>query len=295
MADKFLNLSIRDGFSERNNIEVVSKDIQVEHLDKRSRICILNLWSEVYETNKLQYCRDKYILENVNRTIYINLYNEALMAGKRIPESLFLIHIKNSILEDSYNKVFDLLEYTLSIFDEIARKNNESYRYQNHTYYQLFNDLFQKEYIGYRFIDRIIVPITDPIEVQSIKEAFSDSYNKVREHISKANRLLSDRDNPDYENSIKESISALEALAQIITETDGAQASLGKMLAKLEEQKIITLAMKSAFSVLYGVASNSRGVRHSGNNGDEVSFEEAKYNLVISTAFVNYVMSKMKD
>ena len=295
MADKFLNLSIRDGFSERNNIEVVSKDIQVEHLDKRIRICILNLWSEVYETNKFKYCLDKYILENVNRTIYINLYNEALMAGKRIPESLFLMHIKNTILEDSYNKVFDLLEYTLSIFDEIARKNNEFYRYQNHTYYQIFNELLQKECIGYRFIDRIIVPITDPIEVQSIKEAFSDSYNKVREHISKANRLLSDRDNPDYENSIKESISALEALAQIITETDGAQASLGKMLAKLEEQEIITSAMKGAFSVLYGVASNSRGVRHSGNNGDIVSFEEAKYILVVSTAFINYVMSKMKD
>lgn len=295
MADKFLNLSIRDGFSERNNIEMISKDIQVENLETRSRICILNLWSEVYETNKFNYCRDKYILESVNRTIYINLYNQALIAGKRIPEELFLIHIKNTILEDSYNKVFDLLEYTLSIFDEIAREDDESYGYQNHTYYKLFNDLLQKECIGYRFIDGIIVPITDPIEVQSIKQAFSDSYNKVREHISKANRFLSDRDNPDYENSIKESISALEALAQIITKTNGAQATFGKMSEKLVEQGVITPGMKAAFSALYGVASNSRGVRHSGNNGDIVSFEEAKYILVVSTAFINYVMSKRKD
>ena len=132
MADKFLNLSIRDGFSERNNIEMISKDIQVEHLETRSRICILNLWSEVYETNKFSYCRDKNVLESVNRTIYINLYNQALIAGKRIPEELFLIHIKNTILEDSYNKVFDLLEYTLSIFDEIAREDDGSYGYQNH-------------------------------------------------------------------------------------------------------------------------------------------------------------------
>ena len=53
--------------------------------------------------------------------------------------------------------------------------------------------------------------------------------------------------------------------------------------------------MKGGFSALYGFASNSRGVRHSGNNGDIVSFEEAKYILVVSTAFINYVMSKRKD
>ena len=67
------------------------------------------------------------------------------------------------------------------------------------------------------------------------------------------------------------------------------------MSEKLVEQGVITPGMKAAFSALYGVASNSRGVRHSGNNGDIVSFEEAKYILVVSTAFINYVMSKRKD
>ena len=53
--------------------------------------------------------------------------------------------------------------------------------------------------------------------------------------------------------------------------------------------------MKSAFSILYGFASESKGVRHSSVNGETVSFEEAKYIMVISTAFINFVHSKMKD
>ena len=293
MEGRFLQLSLRNGFSDRNNIDSIPKEMQIDDLDERSRKSIYNLWSEIYVEcrNACNYERGNW--DEVINPIYTKLYNQTLGPLKSIKENALIAIIENTILNDKYNKIFDLLEYTTKLFEIVITYDTRILR--RDSYYKRYNNLFEAEYIGYRFIDEIIVPITDPIEVQSIKQAFSDSYNKVREHLSKANRFLSDRDNPDYENSIKESISALEALAQIITETDGAQASLGKMLAKLEEQKIITLAMKSAFSVLYGVASNSRGVRHSGNNGDEVSFEEAKYNLVISTAFVNYVMSKMKD
>jgi len=294
MGCRFLELAFRNGFSDRNNIDSIPKEMQIDNLDERSRKSIYNLWSEIYVE-----CRNACNYEGGNwdeaiNLIYTKLYNQTLGPLESVKENVLVEIIENTILKDKYNKIFDLLEYTTILFEAtIHCYGNNVLRRDN--YYTLYNNLFESEYIGYRFLDRCIVPITDPIEVQSIKQAFSDSYNKVREHISKANRFLSDRDKPDCENSIKESISALEALAQIITRTDGAQASLGKMLTKLEKEKIITSAMKGAFSALYGFASNSRGVRHSGNNGDIVSFEEAKYILVVSTAFINYVMSKRKD
>lgn len=293
MEGRFLQLSLRNGFSDRNNIDSIPKEMQIDDLDERSRKSIYNLWSEIYVEcrNACNYERGNW--DEVINPIYTKLYNQTLGPLKSIKENALIAIIENTILNDKYNKIFDLLEYTTKLFEIVITYDTRILR--RDSYYKRYNNLFEAEYIGYRFIDEIIVPITDPIEVQSIKQAFSDSYNKVREHLSKANRFLSDRDNPDYENSIKESISALEALAQIITKTNGAQATFGKMSEKLVEQGVITSGMKAAFSALYGIASNCRGVRHSGNNGDEVSFEEAKYNLVISTAFVNYVMSKMKD
>lgn len=293
MEGRFLHLSLRNGFSDRNNIDSIPKEMQIDDLDERSRKSIYNLWSEIYVEcrNACNYERGNW--DEVINPIYTKLYNQTLGPLKSIKENALIAIIENTILNDKYNKIFDLLEYTTKLFEIVITYDTRILR--RDSYYKRYNNLFEAEYIGYRFIDEIIVPITDPIEVQSIKQAFSDSYNKVREHLSKANRFLSDRDNPDYENSIKESISALKALAQIITKTNGAQATFGKMSEKLVEQGVITSGMKAAFSALYGIASNCRGVRHSGNNGDEVSFEEAKYNLVISTAFVNYVMSKMKD
>lgn len=294
MGCRFLELALRNGFSDRNNIDSIPKEMQIDDLDERSRKSIYNLWSEIYVEcrNACNYEGGKW--DEAINLIYTKLYNQTLGPLESVKENALVEIIENTILKDKYNKIFDLLEYTTILFEAtINYYGNNVSREDN--YYTRYNNLFESEYIGYRFLNRCITPITDPIEVQSIKQAFSDSYNKVREHLSKANRFLSDRDNPDYENSIKESISALEALAQIITKTNGAQATFGKMSEKLVEQGVITTSMKAAFSALYGVASNSKGVRHSGNNGDEVSFEEAKYNLVISTAFVNYVISKMKD
>jgi patatin-like phospholipase/acyl hydrolase len=66
----------------------------------------------------------------------------------------------------------------------------------------------------------------------------SNKYDPVYEHISKANRLLADREAPDYENSIKESISGVEALCEILTGIKGKEASLGKMIKQLEDNGI---------------------------------------------------------
>lgn len=294
MEDRFLQLSLRNGFSERNNIDPIPREMQIDDLDERSRKSIYNLWSEIYVEcqNVCNYEGGDW--EEVIYPIYTKLYNQTLGPLEFVQENVVVKIIENTILKDKYNKIFDLLEYTTILFEgvikcfgsRVSRKAN---------YYAQYNNLFESEYIGYRFLNGNIAPISDSVEIQSIKEAFFKPYDKVRAHLSKANRFLSDRESPDYENSIKESISALESLAQIITKTEGAQATFGKMSAKLEKQGIITSGMKGAFSALYGFSSNCRGVRHSGNNGDIVSFDEAKYILVISTAFINYVMSKMKN
>ena len=100
-------------------------------------------------------------------------------------------------------------------------------------------------------------------------------------------------DHDDYENSIKESISAVEAMCCIITGLTGAQGTLGKAIKKLKDSGVcIHSAMESAFSSLYGYTSDQDGIRHGGMDFKNAPAEDAKYMLVSCSAFVNYLIEK---
>ena len=110
-------------------------------------------------------------------------------------------------------------------------------------------------------------------------------------------RLLNDKfvnKKPDYENSIKESISAVESLCCIITGATGSQATLGSTLKKLEKDGGVVIhgAMKTAFEKLYGYTSDSDGIRHGGIDFTNAPAEDAKYMLVSCSAFINYLIEK---
>lgn len=157
----------------------------------------------------------------------------------------------------------------------------------------LFNRILEEEVSGYRILDKQVIPITNQAELATIQAAYSTKYDSVNTHISKALTLYSDRKIPDYENSIKESISAVEAMCCIITGMTGAQATLGKAIKKLKDSGVhIHSAMESAFSSLYGYTSDENGIRHGGIDFTNAPAEDAKFMLVSCSAFVNYLIEK---
>ncbi|MFT7288883.1 MAG: hypothetical protein ACI87W_003007 [Halieaceae bacterium] len=60
----------------------------------------------------------------------------------------------------------------------------------------------------------------------------TDRFGGARVHLQTALSLMNDRDMPDYRNSIKESISAVEAVASVIVSEE--HTTLGKALGILE-------------------------------------------------------------
>jgi len=95
---------------------------------------------------------------------------------------------------------------------------------------------------------------------------------------------LSDRNKPDYRNSIKESISAVEYIVGKIT----GKHTLGNGLKKLG--KVIPKTLKVAFEKLYAYTNDVGGIRHALNDAKEnVTFKEAKFMLVVCSAFINYL------
>lgn len=156
-----------------------------------------------------------------------------------------------------------------------------------------FNDILEDEVSAYRIVDKMVVPITNEMELETIKTAKETEFDAVNNHISKALSLYANRKKPDYENSIKESISAVESLCCIITGKTGRNASLGKTIKKLRGKGIhIHSAMENSFSSLYGYASDEDGIRHGGIESTNVTAEDAKFMLVSCSAFVNYLIEK---
>ncbi|MDZ4818858.1 MAG: hypothetical protein SGJ20_07780 [Planctomycetota bacterium] len=124
---------------------------------------------------------------------------------------------------------------------------------------KLCNAVLEEEKSGYRFVGNGIAQITSASEIGAIENAQETSDKEVRAHVDRAVALLSDRKAPDYRNSIKESISAVESL---VSKTVGTKGTLGQLLKQLEGEIHLHPALKGAFSQLYGYTSDENGVRH---------------------------------
>jgi hypothetical protein len=114
---------------------------------------------------------------------------------------------------------------------------------------------------GYRFVSGHIVQITSEEEIVAIEQALAlpDSLKPVREHLRQSLMLLADRKAPDYRNSIKESISAIESLSKIISGLP--KATLNPALNTVEKKTALHPVLKEAFQKLYGYTSDAQGTR----------------------------------
>ena len=204
-------------------------------------------------------------------------------------------HVKNGVEAirgewfNKWYKAFDVIE----MFLYFATKNEYECPYESEFYREAFNKVLEEVKSGYRFITWQAVPITNPAELELLTQAITSEFDSVNTHFKKAISFYSDREKPDYENTIKEAISAVESMCCIITKTTGATATLGATLKKLKDCGIaIHPAMETAFSKLYGYTSDSDGIRHGGIDFTNAPEEDAKYMLLSCSAFVNYLIVK---
>ena len=155
------------------------------------------------------------------------------------------------------------------------------------------NWVLERELSGYRFVSDQFVDITDEQEVKMLEEALRDTrFSGPTAHLQRSLELLADRENPDYRNSIKESISAVESMVQIVA--DSPKATLGDALSSLERSGKLHGALKAGFSSLYGYTSDEGGIRHAMlEEGTNITAAEAKYFLMSCTTFVNYLKAKI--
>ena len=154
---------------------------------------------------------------------------------------------------------------------------------------------FERLNFAYRVVNTEIVEITSKEELAAVESAVQDSAMNIKAHLNKALELYAQRPAGDYRNSIKESISAVEAYCREIT----GENTLGKAFDKLKDKGlVIPPVLKSAFEKLYAYTNQpDTGIRHALMD-DEGTYtpasEEALFMLVSCSSFINYLNKKLK-
>ena len=286
-------VQLRGGFSDRNKLQSFNTTIQLTNFDERTKIMFINRIKEWISATAFDNYKEIFY-ENLIKEVFCEFLSSELdYRIRREQEGIIIEYIHDPILEGDYGEVLTMIEYIVNYFIDCHISHYFHNRgYDEYDYASDINQLFQQEYVGYRFIDGEITPISDEMEVAEIEQSLDIEFQGCRSHIKKALSFLSDREKPDYKNSIKESISAVESICQIIIGKDSA--TLGKALKVLEEKGVVLhSALKNAFSSLYGYTSDEGGIRHAeGLFESNVTFEEAKYMLVSCCAFVNYLIAE---
>ena len=288
-------IKVRGGFSNRNEIIHFRDVIQTTEFDDISRVSLCNcMYDFMYYTFEIRYnpscCLhpeqtssfETDFCKNMIRNVF-HEYDEHGYSDAYSWNSIYF-SIKDVIASAPYNEVLDIIEYICNLLEPCSGTA---------TVYQKFNNLFEQECIGYRFVSKQIVPITDESEAQEIGQDCQTPFDGARAQLQKALGFLSDREHPDYKNCVKESISAVESVCETIVGSDNG-ATLGKAVKHLEEHGLkIHSSLREGISKLYGYACDQGGVRHGeGEVESTVTFEEAKLMMVTCSAIVNYLVAE---
>lgn len=282
-------------FSERMNF-VPRRVIQIDDIDSALRNRIINKVENEFDEDQAKYVLDSMGYRIVPEGPFSGSY---AYGGDNFNE---LIKMMETL---PWHHLYDVLEYGYGALKATCKgcpldegiddccDHTCQHKKDREKYSSDFNSILEQEKSGYRLINGFIAPIVAESEIECIEEASHTQFPAVNTHFEKALQLYSNRKNPDYENSIKESISAVEAVCCKITEMTGGQATLGKALKKLESRGVVIHgALKDAFEKLYGYTSNADGIRHGGIDFQKAPAEDAKYMLISCSAFVNYLLEK---
>jgi hypothetical protein len=151
----------------------------------------------------------------------------------------------------------------------------------------MLNEILERENSAYRLVGQEILEVTDTNQIAAIQKALEVPASPVRAHFSTALSLLTDRAQPDYRNSIKESISAVEAACREVASQP--KATLGDALKKIPK---LHPALMKAFSSLYGYTNDADGIRHALLEEPNLTKQDATFMLVACSAFVGFLYEK---
>ncbi len=266
-------------FSQRKGYTSISDIIQTDGMSDELRNTLWNILDLfIWQSPNFEKSYNPKNLDNYSTFLWLSYFKKPVDSR---PDSSYRVLqvIREYFFTAEWYQVYNFIEVSLKYFED-------------DTLYTVMNSGLERELSGFRFIDNILTNITDEQEIRMVDEALKDNdFPGVKKHLKRALELLSDRKSPDYRNSIKESISAVESLCQIVTGKP--KATLGDALNVIGRKGKIHPALIEAFTRLYGYTSNEEGIRHAMSDEPDLGPSDAKFFLMSCTSFINYLKSNM--
>ena len=273
-------------FSERMGLKPIRQVLQTNSMDSdlRNRMWnILGKWFPSFKEGLFTSNADNAYFASFCTKLWHDYFKLPIDSIPTWPQDA-VTRIRDYYFDCPWYRAYDLVEFVVTT------------RPTQHTLASCaeeFNTVLASELAGFRFVGNKLAPISSEQELKTIEHALAqtaDEYSTTSEHLKQAVTLLSQKPNPDYRNSIKESISAVEALCAVIT--GDAKATLGQALKLIDKQAPLHGALRSAFEKLYGYTSDADGIRHALMEETKLEQEDAVFMLVACSAFVSYVIAK---
>ena len=272
-------------YSERNGYKPFSEMVIYKRITPEIQNALYSCFDRLYTfiRNNRGTERPYWDLQRYVWTRYLNQREGSYRYGDQI--------IHDYLGDDTYKwyEKFDIIEESLHYLRHILK---EPVRMTT-CFEELKEDLnseFERLNFGHRVVDEYIIDIISEQEIKSVEDALECSDDQVQEHFRNAIMLLAQRPDADYRNSIKESISAVEAFCRKET----SEGTLGKALKKLENKGVnIHPKVKSAFEQLYAYTNDGgTGIRHAMLDDSYVPTNaEATFMLVSCSALINYLQN----
>jgi len=267
-------------FSERKGHKPVSRVIQKDGMSVDLRNSLWNVLDLVVWNRQGFIFRQygKGDIEAFSQALWFQFF-KLPVDSRPDHEDRILAEIREFFFSCKWYEVYDFLEWALT-------------RLNKGHLVDAVNNTLERELAGYRFVGGVFTDITGAEEVELIETALVDhEFPGVRSHLQTALQHLSNRESPDYRNSIKESISAVESIAQVISGKP--KATLADALSELEKKGHLHPALKKGFASLYGYASDEGGIRHAMMEEPNLGPDDAKFFLLSCTSFINYLKTRL--
>jgi AbiJ N-terminal domain 4 len=275
-------------FSQRIGASPSTKTIQVEDIDSELRNGLWNALKLYFFDPIGEY--NGYYYDDVFgffcQVLWLNFYKLPIdiIPNNHDRES----YIRERFFQFKWFEVYDFLEF-------VANLHPQTIKFDSNKLKEFCNKILERENAGYRFIDDNIAPITNSTENNEIEEAINSTghftaLSGANVHLKNSLDKISDKKSPDYRNSIKESISAVESVAKKIS--DNKNDTLAGALDKIKGKIKIHPALEKGFKQIYGYTSDTDGIRHALTEETNCDFEDAKFMLVSCSAFINYLITK---
>lgn len=257
-------------FSQRAGLAEVKLPFQVD----MSKALRTRLWNALYANFlvRLHHLsgwsikKRTHLITSIWSDFLVKPINQLAWGYAGIDAGPFEVYTQEWFDKADYNRVFDLIEFTVSLLEQADAKAIGPFIHA-------CNEALKKEGSVYRVVNRMVIRLTNDVELKAIEQAVAaETEDPDRSRFSEALEGMANRMDPDYNQVALKAIAAVE-----------------ETIRKYPRDKIIC-DIVSPLTIYSNSMINMKRVLS--GSGVTLTFEEARFWLLTCATLINYLKEK---